>query len=223
MGNVGMPYKAVAFDMDGLMLNTEEVYNLAGHRLMGAYGAKYPQELRNHIMGRPPMVCFAEMIRWNNLKNVTPQELAVKSNELYLDIVAHQGVESMPGLETILLTLERRGIRRCVCTSATRRLMEATLSPELRERFEFILTCDDIVHGKPAPEIYLLAALRLEIEPSDMVVLEDSENGCRAGKAAGAMTVAVIGPHCVGQSYEVADLVVNRLDAPEILTLFHEY
>ena len=217
-----MSYKAVAFDMDGLMLDTEVVYDLAGRRLMGAYGAKYPQELRNRIMGCPPMVGFAEMIRWNKLKNVTPQELATKSSEVYLDIVAKQGVQNMPGLGMILLTLERRGVRRCVCTSATRRIMDATLSPELRQRFEFILTSDDIVRGKPDPEIYLLAAHRLGISPLDMVVLEDSENGCCAGKASGAMTVAVIGPHCAGQSYEVADLVVNRLDAPELLMLFHE-
>ena len=65
----------------------------------------------------------------------------------------------------------------------------------LKHRFRFILTADDIQRGKPDPEVYLLAAERLGIAPSQMMVLEDSANGCRAAVAAGAFTVAVPNRH----------------------------
>ena len=75
----------------------------------------------------------------------------------------------------------------------------------------FILTSEDITHGKPHPEIYLLAAQRLGVPPGEMLVLEDSQNGCRAAAAAGAFTVAVPGEHSRRQDFSCANLIVESL------------
>ncbi len=66
---------------------------------------------------------------------------------------------------------------------------------ELEPRFQFILTCDDVREGKPNPEIYLRAAQRFGLSAEQMLVLEDSQNGCRAAVASGAYAVAVPGGH----------------------------
>jgi beta-phosphoglucomutase-like phosphatase (HAD superfamily) len=91
--------------------------------------------------------------------------------------------------------------------------MDACLGPfQLAPRFSFILTSEDITHGKPDPEIYLLAARRFGVPPGEMLVLEDSHNGCRAAAASGAYTVAVPGEHSRRQDFSTANLIVDSLE-----------
>ena len=82
---------------------------------------------------------------------------------------------------------------------------------DLAPRFQFILTSDDIVDGKPHPEIYLKAAERFGLPPADLLVLEDSQNGCRAAVAAGTFAVAVPGGHSRRQDFSGASLVLESL------------
>ena len=101
---------------------------------------------------------------------------------------------------------------KAIATSTGRRLTEACLAPfQLAPRFSFILTAEDITRGKPDPEIYLLAARRFGVPPGEMLVLEDSQNGCRAATASGAFTVAVPGEHSRQQDFSAADLVIESL------------
>jgi beta-phosphoglucomutase-like phosphatase (HAD superfamily) len=79
-----------------------------------------------------------------------------------------------------------------------------------------MLAAEDIVHGKPHPEIYLKAAERFGIQPHEMAVLEDSQAGCRAGAAAGALVVAVPGPHSQTQDFSAADVIVESLADPRL-------
>ena len=87
----------------------------------------------------------------------------------------------------------------------------------LKNRFRFILTSQDIHRGKPDPEIYRLAAAHLGIPPSQMMVLEDSGNGCRAAVAAGAYTVAIPNRHTRDHKFEGVKLVADTLADPRIL------
>jgi beta-phosphoglucomutase-like phosphatase (HAD superfamily) len=89
----------------------------------------------------------------------------------------------------------------------------------LAPRFKFILTCDDIVEGKPHPEIYLMAAARFGLLPAEMLVLEDSQNGCRSAVAAGALTVAVPAGHSQDHDFTGAALVARTLADPRIYEL----
>ena len=125
----------------------------------------------------------------------------------------------MPGFEELLHRLKQENIPRAICTSSS-----VDYATNLIDRFgylnefELILGGDQIENGKPAPDAYLKVAELLKIDPSTMLVLEDSENGCRAAIAAGAFTVAVPASHNMGQSYENVDLIANTLSDPEILT-----
>jgi beta-phosphoglucomutase-like phosphatase (HAD superfamily) len=123
----------------------------------------------------------------------------------------------MPGLGELLDALEMAGIPKAIATSSGREMTEACLKPfDLKRRFHFVLTAEDIVHGKPNPEVYLLAARRFSIAPSEMLVLEDSQNGCRAATAAGAFTVAVPGPHSRNHDFSGTALVVESLADPRL-------
>jgi beta-phosphoglucomutase-like phosphatase (HAD superfamily) len=106
---------------------------------------------------------------------------------------------------------------KAIATSSTRQYVEWVLQPHgLLSRFAFALTADDVSQGKPHPEIYEKAAARCGCDSAAMLVLEDSVNGMRAAKAAGARCVVV--PHALVDRNELgpADAIVARLDAPEL-------
>jgi HAD superfamily hydrolase (TIGR01509 family) len=202
--------QAVTFDMDGLMFNSEDVYTLAGSELLSRRGLKFTPELKDAMMGLPPQKAFEAMIDHHALTEPW-HEIAVESNEIFLGLL-DQHLATMPGLMELLDALERAAIPKAIATSSSRRLADACLGPfDLPRRFSFILTCEDITNGKPDPEIYLLAAKRHGIPPREMLVLEDSQNGCRAASAAGAFTVAVPGDHSRRQDFSCASLVIDSL------------
>jgi len=87
------------------------------------------------------------------------------------------------------------------------------------ERFDLLLTSEDVVEGKPHPEIYLTAASRLGVEPGEMLVLEDSENGIRSAAAAGAVAVSIPHEHSRYHDFSTATFIAERLDDPKILRL----
>jgi HAD superfamily hydrolase (TIGR01509 family) len=128
-------------------------------------------------------------------------------------------LQPMPGLMELLDHLEQSNIRKAVATSGVRRYADNVLTRlGVKDRFEFILTAEDITRGKPDPEVYLLAAARLGLAPQAMLVLEDSANGCRAGVAAGAFTVAVPNRHTREHTFAGARFVAESLADRRILS-----
>jgi len=202
--------QAVVFDMDGLMFNTEDVYTVVGTELLRRRGHPFTPELKNAMMGLRPQPSFEAMIRHCNLTE-TWQQLAAESNALFIAVLA-ENLAPMPGLLELLDTLEQANIPKAIGTSSSSELVEVCLAPfNMQRRFQFILTAEDITHGKPHPEIYLTAARRHGVSPAEMMVLEDSENGCRAAAAAGAFTVAVPGEHSRQQDFSMASLILESL------------
>jgi HAD superfamily hydrolase (TIGR01509 family) len=210
--------RAVVFDMDGLMFNTEDIYTLVGTELLRRRGHLFTDELKKEMMGVPPQQSFQIMIRRIGLET-TWQELAAESNRLFLAIV-DQYIQPMPGLLELLDRLEAAGIPTAVATSSAKALMDACLMHfNLHARFQFFLTAEDVTLGKPNPEIYLTAARRLGISPAEMVVLEDSQNGCKAAAAAGAFAVAVPGAHSRNHDFTAASLMIESLADPRLFAV----
>jgi HAD superfamily hydrolase (TIGR01509 family) len=207
--------EAVAFDLDGLMFNTEDLYQEVGNALLRRRGKEFTAELLDAMMGRPTRVAMQIMIEWHAL-DLTVEQLAAESDAAF-PAVLDARLEPMPGLLPLLETLERHGIPKAVATSSRRTFVEDVLARfDLIPRFEFLLTCEDIVHGKPAPDIYQLAARRLGIDCGAMMVLEDSENGCRAAVTAGAFTVAVPGAHSQNHDFAGVRFRAESLADPRI-------
>jgi len=206
---------AVVFDMDGLMFNTEDLYWEVGTELLARRGHEFTEDLNDAVMGRPPQACFEEMIRRHALTD-TWRQLLVESEEIFRSLLDDH-LAPMPGLMELLDALEAARIVKAICTGSTRPLMVAVLSPfQMEPRFQFTLTAEDITDGKPNPEIYQKAAERLGIEPRQMLVLEDSRNGCLSAARAGAYVVAVPTRHSRGQDFSVASLVIDSLADPRL-------
>jgi HAD superfamily hydrolase (TIGR01509 family) len=209
---------AVAFDLDGLMFNTEELYTQVAAELVGRRGHELDMALIRRMMGRPARVGLPLMIARYELTD-TVEALWRESDEL-LENLLPTGLAAMPGLLELLRLLDELQIPKAIATSSGRAYLERVLElANLPGEFAFYLTAEDVVDGKPAPEIYRKAAARFGIEPSAMLVLEDSENGCRAGVAAEALTVAVSAPHNQGCEYPGVFLHVQSLGDPRVRQL----
>ena len=210
MSSPAAPLRAVVFDLDGLMFNTEELYVEVGTELLRRRGYEFAPELLDQMMGRPSRVALQIMIDTHTLQ-ATVEELLAETDELFPEIL-RQRLAPMPGLVDLLDALEQKRIPKGIATSSRRAFVERVLAKfNFEPRFSPILTSEDIVEGKPHPEIYLKAAQRLGIEPGRMLVLEDSQNGCRSAVAAGAITVAVPSGHSRRHDFSGAALVAESL------------
>jgi HAD superfamily hydrolase (TIGR01509 family) len=207
--------RAVTFDLDGLMFNTEELYQEVGGLVLQRRGKQISGELLDQMMGRKSPVALQVMIDWHGLDD-TPDQLAVECAEIFADLLPAR-LAPMPGLVELLAALEAADLPKGIATSSGREFVRRVLELfQLQERFQFVLTGEDIEHGKPAPDVYLLAAERHRVAPGAMMVLEDSQIGCQAAVAAGTYAVAV--PHgrsashnFPGVAFEAATLADRRI------------
>jgi HAD superfamily hydrolase (TIGR01509 family) len=202
--------RAVVFDLDGLLLNTEELYQFVGTELMRRRGKTFEEELIQKITGRPQAVALQMMIDWHGL-DTTVDILAKETGDLLAEILDDR-LALMPGAAELLGALESARVPKAIATGSGRRFTRDVLGKfHLEPRFEFILTGEDVVHGKPDPEIYRLAAAKFGLGPGQMMVLEDSQNGCRAAVTTGAFAVAVPSSPSSQYDFSGAALVVDSL------------
>ena len=202
--------KAVVFDLDGLMFNTEELYQQVGGAMLERRGHTLEAALLDEMMGRPSPVALQIMIDWHQLED-TVEMLLAETDEIFAEILESQ-LATMPGLLELLDTLEYAGIPKAIATSSRRAFASRVLGQfDLERRFLFLLTGDDVENGKPHPEMYLKAAAELGVEPGEIAVFEDSQNGCKAAVAAGTRAIAVPGGHSSSHEFEGAALVAKTL------------
>ena len=209
---------AVAFDLDGLMFNTEDAFNVAGHELLRPRGLELTPAVLRLMMGRRSAEAFAAL---KDHFGLTDSIEALQAEYRGHFLRALEGrLAPMSGLLELLAAVESRGLPMAVCTSSERAYLEWLLGQfGLLTRFQFTLAAEDVTRGKPDPEIYLTAAARFGVAPETLMVLEDSENGVRAGAAAGAVTVAVPHAHNAGFNYDTATLIAAGLGDPAIQIL----
>jgi HAD superfamily hydrolase (TIGR01509 family) len=207
---------AVIFDLDGLIVNSEDVYEQADVEVLRRRGKTYDAELRAKMMGRPTAESLRAMIEWHALEDTV--EFLDAERSLLRDKLLEISIDAMPGLHGLLQALERAGVPKAIATSGHRSYAADVLNRlDLHTRFELVLTSEDVVHGKPAPDVYQLAAKRLGLASAQTMVLEDSVNGCSAGVAAGAFTVAVPNRHTRDYEFTGVAFVADTLADPRIL------
>lgn len=213
-----MPIRAVVFDLDGLMFNTELIFDEVGRELLRRRGRVMTPELINQMMGRRAVEALQIMIDMHDLPD-TVHELATETQVLFFELAADR-LAPMPGLYELLEHIESRQLPKAVATSSSRPYMERILDQfGLLPRFDTTLTAEDVTRGKPHPEIYLAAAERLSVTPEEMLVLEDSQNGTNAAAAANAVVVSIPQEHSARHDFSNATVIARRLDDPVILDL----
>ena len=210
--------KAVAFDLDGLMFDTEALFFRVAGEMLRDRGKTFTPDIMAAMIGRQSPVAGLAFKTMADLPE-TVEALMAEARDRFR-LLIDEAVHPTPGLYALIAHLKSNNIPRCVATSSRREYAEALLSRHgLIAEFAFVLTAEDVSRSKPDPEIYRLAAAMFGVEPHSMMVLEDSPAGVSAGKAAGAFVVAVPHDHSPEASLSAADRRVVRLDDRSLLSL----
>ena len=211
--------QAVIFDMDGLLVDSEPVWDSA--RKWMADGAGKPWDALDHdaVMGVSTQEWADYMIEH--------LELTVSAQEVIEAVIGRMvamyeaGVPYFPGAVE-LVDLAAASYRTALASGSHPTLIDTvTADPPMQGKFEIIVAADEVGAGKPAPDVYLAAAQRLGVDPQDSVCLEDSGNGILSGVAAGMKVIAVPDPRFPPSQEKLdrADVVVTSLSevTPELI------
>lgn len=210
--------RAIAFDLDGLMLNTEDIFELAGVELLSRRGHVMTDALRHGMMGRRPADAFRVLQEATGISERL-EDLMLETKEIF-ESFARDRLRTMPGLAEVLSTARSGNLPLAVATSSPRDYMSGLLRKfELLHLFDVTLSAEDVTHGKPHPEIYLTAAARLNVAVEEMLVLEDSETGTRAAAAAGAFVVSIPNRHTEAGDFSMSRMRLPSLADPRLLAL----
>jgi HAD superfamily hydrolase (TIGR01509 family) len=184
-----MGIAAVIFDLDGVLVDSEGVWNAAREEVARQHGGRWPEGAQRAMMGMSSTEWSAYM----------REELGVKlpAQEISDLVVSHltdlyrQQLPLLPGAREVVASLASRWPL-AVASSANRSLIELVLDlAGFRGRFAATVSSEEVPRGKPAPDVYLEAARRLEAPPGRCVAVEDSSNGLRSAAAAGMVVVAI--------------------------------
>lgn len=204
------PFGAI-FDWDGVIIDSGALHAQSWRQLATELGQSIAKDSFIRGFGMKSARIIEEIHGWTK-EPAEVARLANRKEELYRKIVAQSEIAPLPGVAEWLHRLNEAGVP-CAVASSTQRLnIDAVLDRiGLRPAFREIVSAEDVVHGKPNPEVFLKAAERLGVTANRAVVFEDAHVGIEAGHAAGMKVVAVATTHSAAQ-LSTADLVVRRLD-----------
>ncbi len=208
----GLKIRAAIFDMDGVLIDSEPLWQEAERRVFGQLGLELTPEMCLETLGmRVDQVVRHRYARqpWNGpaLQEVEDAILAEMER-----LIAERGV-AMPGVHRILGLLREHGIRLALASSSYMRIIRAVLGKlELQNAFEVVHSAEFEAQGKPHPAIYLTTLEKLGVPASEAVAFEDSPNGVRAARAAGLKTVCIPYPDLRDDPvFDQADLKLTSL------------
>jgi HAD superfamily hydrolase (TIGR01509 family) len=186
-----MAIQAVIFDIDGLMLDSERVSQRSWTQVMKAAGYQLSEEIYLKMIGRTEK--DVKHILADAFGADFPFEEMYRQREVcFREMIARDGIPLKPGLIDLLTQVDALGLKKAVASSTYAMLAELKMaSAGIRGYFQVIVTGDEVVNGKPEPDLFLAAARRIGIEPQNCLVLEDSQAGIQAAHAAGMYSILV--------------------------------
>lgn len=185
------PPRAVIFDMDGVLLDSEPLHHQAVNHIL-ASESNEPLTVRDYVpfMGTTDEYTWSDLIRRFGLSR-TVESYCKQYDRTVLDLYRSHSQIS-PGAAELVNEIRARGLALAVASSSRREWVETCLTAlGIREAFDLVITGDMVERGKPDPEIYLLTARCLGVPPESCVAIEDSPNGVASAIAAGMFTTAV--------------------------------
>ena len=203
---------AVVFDLDGVLIDSEQVWDQVRERYVRERGGRYDAEIQRAMMG----MSSVEWSRYLHDHAGVRDEPQAINDEVVRRMLERYG-ERPPLIDGAVETVRRLAERwpLAVASSSNRPLIDRVLDvSRLAPYFRATVSSEEVAHGKPAPDVYLEAARRLEVDARRCAAVEDSHGGIRSAKAAAMRVLAIPNPHYPpdADALALADLVLDSLD-----------
>lgn len=211
-------FDAVLFDFDGVVVQSEGVYDQATAKLGSHYGVEVPESFFDANRGIAEAL-FYERFKSTFRLNVDNEELQENGRRLLWEAFM-TSVYFTDGFEQFFVKIQKNGLKNALVTATGKPLLTAIFeNSELEIEFGHIVTASDVSRNKPAPDPYLRACELLDIDPAKALVIEDSPTGLRSANEAGCQTVAIT-TSCPKESLHEANFVVDSFgELEELLTI----
>lgn len=209
--------KAIIFDMDGVLINTEPLHFKCWKVLMEEDGINLTYDIYKPCIGstREYLIQLLEE-RFGKLKR-DPDELLKKMQQKKKEIVERDGFPFLSGVKEAVSKFKEAGYILAVASSSPTDVIEETLNVlDVRECFRSITSGREVAEPKPAPDIFLRAMEKLGVSPQECLIIEDSTNGGKAAKAAGAKCVWYHNPDSGDQNIPYAELEIGEWNAENV-------
>ncbi len=198
-------FKAVLFDFDGVVVDTEDQYTVFWDEI----NRKYIPEVKD----------FALLLKGNTLVEVFNRYFPAEEDRVAISRELNEFQQKMtypdvPGVVKFVDSLRKAGVKTAVATSSNRDKMKFVYEarPEIREMFDRIFTSEDCKESKPSPDCYITAAKYFGFKPQECIVIEDSINGLKAGASSGSMVIGLTttNPKEIVEKY--SDIVIPNFE-----------
>lgn len=204
--------EAVIFDMDGVIADTEPLHASARNALLAEFGLDV-EKISPTAIGRSKREFWSEVAENYGLKN-TADELTEREFELILEIAEAVELPATDGLEDILKTLQKNGIKAAVASSSDRPYVDKILQITGLEKYFCAKACgNEVPKAKPAPDVYLRALSLCDTCAANAVAVEDSDTGAKAAKAAHLFCVGYDAPsdEIFQQKLDLCDVKIKKM------------
>ena len=206
-------YRAIIFDMDGVLVDSEPLFLSAINRLLEQEGVAAVSQEENEEF----LIGTTIDETWRQLKRLRILPLPTETYLSRYDAIVRQlmieELAPQPGVRELLETCSRRGLPKAVASSSLHKWVDLKLRAiGLEGAFEVVLGGDDVSRGKPEPDIYLKAAERLGIPPGECIAIEDSPIGIAAAVSAGTYTIAVRTDYTRNLDVSLANTILETLE-----------
>jgi len=212
--------RAVIFDLDGVIVNSEDAHIESEKQTFLKFGVKISSDELHEYAGATAEAMFTDLIRRYRLRTTFQEMVKIKEQSFYR--LLDEDAEPTKGVIELIQRLKKAGTRLAIASSSNRKWIEYILKKlQITRLFDCFVGAEDIVHSKPDPEIYLKAARALGMRPDECVVIEDAERGVQAAKRAGMKTIGYMNPRSGKQDLSEADVIIDdfsALDVNELLT-----
>ena len=205
-----MPLKAVLFDMDGVIVDTEPLHRKAYFKMFEEFGIDVSEELFNTFTGKTTLSVCNELIKHFNLV-VTPQELIEKKRSYFKYLFDHDpDFDLIPGVRKLIENYYQNNIKMVLASSASMNTINWVFEKfDLEKYFIGKISGADLKESKPHPEIFELAAEMSGENKNSCIVIEDSTNGIQAAYSAEIFCVAYKSIHSENQKYDKAQKIIS--------------
>lgn len=203
--------KAVIFDMDGVIIDSEPMHTAVAVETMAHFGAKVDIEDMERFAGMTMEAIFSALKAEHRIAAPLEEIVARQENGI-LKHIMEDGNRPIDGILRLLDALKERKVPAAVASSSPKKLIEAVVeSLKIKDCFVHLVSGEEVACGKPRPDVYLETARRLGVEPADCLVIEDSRNGTIAAKEAGMTCIGFQNLNSGNQDLSRADVVVGAL------------